>query len=45
MLDVKLLNVTSVLHVDNNSFTSPLIIGTFEKRALAPKRKIVGRNQ
>ena len=43
---------TSVLHVDNNSFTSPLIIETFEKRALAPKhwdsyypRKTVGRNQ
>ena len=35
---------TSVLHVDYNSFTSPLIIGTFEKRALAP-RKTVERNQ
>jgi len=23
---------TSILHVNNNSFTSPLIIGTFEKR-------------
>ena len=42
---------TSVLHVDNNSFASPLVIGTFEKRALAPKhdsyypRKTVVRNQ
>ena len=45
MLDVKLVNVTSVLHVDNNSFTSPFIIGTFEKRALTPKGKTVGRNQ
>ena len=24
---------TSILHVNNNSFTGPLIIGTFEKSA------------
>ena len=31
MFDAKLLN--SILHVKNNSFTDPLIIGAFEKRA------------
>ena len=32
MLDAKLTE-TSTLHVNNNSFTGPLIIGTFEKQA------------
>ena len=32
MLDKKLTE-TSILHVNNNSFTGPLIIGAFEKRA------------
>ena len=27
---------TSVLHVNDNSFAGPLIIGTFEKRAPGP---------
>ena len=31
MFDAKLLN--SILNVNNNSFTDPLIIGAFEKRA------------
>ena len=31
MLDAKLLNY--ILHVKNNNFTDPLIIGAFEKRA------------
>ena len=31
MFDAKLLN--SILHVKNNNFTEPLIIGAFEKRA------------
>ena len=31
MFDAKLLN--SILNVKNNSFTDPLIIGAFEKRA------------
>ena len=31
MFDAKLLN--SILHVKNNNFTDPLIIGAFEKRA------------
>ena len=30
MFDAKLLN--SILHVKNNNFTEPLIIGAFEKR-------------
>ena len=30
MFDAKLLN--SILHVKNNNFTDPLIIGAFEKR-------------
>ena len=33
MLDAKLWN--SILHLNNDSFTFPLIIGAFEKRALA----------
>ena len=37
MLDIKPTE-TSILHVNNNSFTGPLIIGTFEKRAPGPKR-------
>ena len=28
---------TSIFHVNNNSFTGPLIIGTFEKRAPGPE--------
>ena len=31
MFDAKLLN--SILHVKNNNFTDPLIIGAFDKRA------------
>ena len=32
MLDIKPTE-TSILHVNNNSFTGPLITGAFEKRA------------
>ena len=32
MLDAKTIE-TSILRVNNDSFTGPLIIGTFEKRA------------
>ena len=32
MLDAKLLKPQSILHIDQNSLTDPLIIGTFEKR-------------
>ena len=39
MLDAKLLKPSSILHVNQNSFTGPLIIGTFEKRA--PGLKII----
>ena len=35
MLDIKLTE-TSILHVNNNSFTGPLIIGAFEKRTPGP---------
>ena len=36
MLDIKPTE-TSILHVNNNSFTGPLITGAFEKRALGLK--------
>ena len=36
MLDIKPTE-TSILHVDNNSFTGPLITGAFEKRAPGDK--------
>ena len=36
MLDIKPTE-TSILHVDNNSFTDPLIPGAFEKRAPGDK--------
>ena len=35
MLDIKPTE-TSILHVNNNSFTGPLITGAFEKRAPDP---------
>ena len=31
---------TSIFHVNNNSFTGPLIIGTFEKQAQAPLKSL-----
>ena len=36
MLDAKVLKA-SILYVNNTSLTGPLIIGAFEKRALASK--------
>ena len=36
MLDAKVLKA-SILHVNNTSLKGPLIIGAFEKRALASK--------
>ena len=36
MLDAKTIE-TSILRVNNDSFTGPLIIGTFEKRAPGPE--------
>ena len=39
MLDIKPTE-TSILHVNNNSFTGPLINGAFEKRAPAPLWRI-----
>ena len=33
---------TSSLHVNNNSFTGLLIIGTFEKRAPGPANEVYG---
>jgi len=36
MLDAKLLK-PDILHVNNNSFTGPLVIGTFKKRAPGPQ--------
>ena len=31
---------TSIFHVNNNRFTGPLIIGTFEKQAQAPLKSL-----
>ena len=33
---------TSSLHVDNNSSTDPLIMGTFEERAPGPINEVYG---
>ena len=38
MLDAKTIE-TSILRVNNDSFTGPLIIGTFEKRAPGPEMR------
>ena len=38
MLDAKAIE-TSILRVNNDSFTGPLIIGTFEKRAPGPEMR------
>ena len=44
MLDIKPTE-TSILHVNNNSFTGPLITGAFEKRAAGPLNRGVPLNE